>query len=134
MQQWGKQALTPRIQRRINQSAARIDQRAIGHKLVDCPRDHPIINKNIGSDLQHRRTPITARELLHIGFGCDHGHLNALPCQTLQAHHLLRLLRKRRNVIVMQDQVCRAHSECSLQCRRTLTPSGVIVKGGDMSR
>ena len=33
----------------------------------------------------------------------------------------------------MQDQVYRAHIDYSSQCRQTLTPSGVIVKGADMT-
>ena len=79
-----------------------------GH-MVERFSNHPVVNVYIPANLQHRRASISTGQRLDVRLRCDHGHFNALPDQTLATQHFLGLLRKGRDIVMMQDDGAVTH-------------------------
>ena len=128
MQEWRKKPFAPRIERRLSQSTLSIDRRPIAIKLIQRARNHPVVDEHIPANLQHRGATIATSECLNVGLRRNHGHLHALPRQPFEPHHLLRLLRERGDVVLMQNQSGAGHVDHPCRSLQTLTPRGSVVK------
>ena len=134
MQERREQPFAPGIEGRFSQTTLSIDGRPSGIELVQRARNHPVIDEHVPANLQHRRAAVAARECLDVGLGRNHGHLYALPRQAFEPHHLLCLLRERRDIVLMQNQSGAGHIDYPCERLQTLTPRGSGVKVRHITR
>ena len=134
MQKRREQPLTPSIDRAVKEWSTGIDERRFRRHMVERSSNHPVIDIDIPTYLQHRRATVATSQRLDIGLRRNHRHLHALPREPFEPHHLLRFLREGRNVVLMQNQRSIAHVGYPFERPQTLTRCNGIVKADMLLR
>ena len=95
-----EQPVGPQVDRPVEAAAHRP---RLGPAALDLRQDRLAVAVHVRSDLQRRRTPVTAGEGNVVRLGVDVGDLDRAPGQALQAEHQPHLLREGRGIVVVQD-------------------------------